>query len=195
MELGSPASRDGAAHSGSCVSIKSHTIVGRGWRGLGEHGLPFPGIKLAWGLPQLLTGLEPSRSQSLTLPKHKCHRHKSLRTDFVECFKRRLSSARFGHNFIPFKRDQHRVSRHTVVSLCAAHSRFPHMMSSHFFFKITDHFVVFTFLISCSRSDIRVRLTNKIMKSSKLILFSDSSSKEEMISWYFGLFSWPYGRF
>lgn len=172
---------------GSCVSIFSHAIVGRGWRGLGEHGLPVPGIKLGWGCPQLLTGPGASRSLSLPPPKHRCRGHKALSTNHSP--KRGASSARFGHNFIPFTGEQHRVSRHTVVSLCVAHSCFPHMVPGHFFFKITDHFVVFTFLISCSRSDIRVRLTNKIMKSSKLILLSDSSSKDEIISWYFGLFS------
>lgn len=148
-------------------------------------------LNWAGGCSQLLTGLGPSRSQSLTLPKHKHSGHKSPSTNFMACFERGVSSARFGHDFIPFKRDQHRVSRHTVVSLCVAPSCFPHTVPSHFFFKITDHFVVFTFLISCSRSDIKVRLTNKNMKSSKSILFSDSSSKEDIISWYFGLFSWP----
>lgn len=89
-------------------------------------GCLFLALNWAGSCPQLLTGLGPSRSQSLTLPKREWSGHKSLSTDFVECFERRVSSARFGHNFIPFKRDQHRVSRHTVVSLCSSL-----MLSSH----------------------------------------------------------------
>lgn len=96
-----------------------------------------------------------------------------------------LQVAALGKALFHFKGKSRRDAALSIISV---------RISPLLFLQSTHHFVDFTFLISCSRSDSRARLTSEIMKSSKSIFFSGSSSRAEIISWYFGLFSWPYGE-
>lgn len=111
---------DGAAHFCGGLPIISPQWCGELWDGTGC--LPLP-LSWAGGCTQLLTGLgthwEPVSTPSQSMYKADTYTEAPT-LHSMDRFYRGVSSARFGQGFIPFKRNQHRVSSHSVLSLCGS---------------------------------------------------------------------------
>lgn len=98
--------RDGAACFWGSFPIISAQWGGRWWRGLGEHRLPFPSIKLGWGLHPDATWCWGLRAHwdAVSTPSQSMYM-KPLAPTFhsMDHLYRGVRSARSGQDFIPYK--------------------------------------------------------------------------------------------